>query len=59
MKKVDFEKTTKTIGLVGSILSGISAVISEVFEFRDKKNSSENSGMITSQNSQESDKTKT
>ncbi len=56
--KVDLEKTTKTLGLVGVILSGISKIISEVSEFRGKKNSSENSRMITSQNLQESDKTK-
>lgn len=56
---MDLEKTNKTLGLVGTLLSLLCKGISEVSEFRGKKNSSENSGMITSQNSQESDKTKT
>lgn len=57
--KVNLEKTTKVLGLIGTILGLLGKGISEVSEFRGKKNSSENSGTeITSQNSQDSDKTK-
>lgn len=56
--KVNLEKITKGVGAVCAIGSLVVKGISEISDILGKKKPSENSGMIASQNSQDSDKTK-